>query len=377
MPKPPRDPVVTDPHDALVQWTFSQREHAVGLLLASLPSELTRTFDWGSLHLERTSFVTRELRKCHSDLVFSVVAAGEPIVVYVLIEHQRKVEPLMALRMLVYMTRLWEQFHRDHPGAKALPAVVPMLLHHSATGWTAATAFQDLIAGDGAARSALERYIPRFEMRLIDLSPDRESALLEEALTTIGKLALELMKAAGDDAELGRALVRVTSLLDELLGSPDGRTALGVLMRYIAATHQNLKAEKLGELFEKAMGPRGKEAIVTFIDEIELRGEARGEARGKAKGKREGKREGKIEGKREALLELLAARFGRVPAHLQARVRGADEATVGRWTVRVLTAATAVEVLGDDAESKGGARAASTKRTRVANRRAATTSKRA
>lgn len=148
-------------------------------------------------------------------------------------------------------------------------------------------------------------------------------------------------------------------------------------MHYIAATHQNLNAEKIGALFEKAMGPRGKEAIVTFIDEIELRGEARGEARGKREGKREGKGEGKIEGKREALLELLAARFGRVPARLQARVRAADEATVGRWTVRVLTAATAVEVLGDDAEGTGEARAASTKRTRIANRRAAATSKRA
>jgi hypothetical protein len=348
---------LTEPHDALVRWTFSQRQHAAGLLKAALPPELTGAFDWRTLRLEKGSFVSKQLRKRHSDLVFSVVAAGQPLFVYVLLEHQRKVEALMVFRVLVYMTRLWEQFVRDHAGAKTLPAVFPILLHHSATGWTAATAFEDLIAADGAVRAALERHIPRFEMRLIDLSPGQASALVDAALTALGEVVLGCLSAAGDDERLERELMRLRSALDKMLASPDGPAAFDVLIRYIATTHQNLSVKNIGELFEKAMGPQGQEAVVTFIDEIEAKG--------------------KLEGKREVLLSLLAARFGRVPARIQTRIRAADQAALERWTLRVLTATTAGEVIGDDAEGRGVARAASTKRTAVANRRAAATLKRA
>jgi predicted transposase/invertase (TIGR01784 family) len=357
MSKPKSEPALTDPHDTLVRWTFSQRKHAAGLLKAALSPAFTRACDWRTLRLEKGSFVSKQLRKRHSDLVFSVVAAGQPLFVYVLLEHQRNVAPLMAFRMLVYMTRLWEQFVRDHPGAKTLPAVLPILLHHSATGWTAATAFEELIAADGAVRAALERHIPHFEMRLIDLSPGRASALVNAALTALGDVVLRFLSVAGDDELLEQELERLGSVLDKVLASPDGPAAFEVLMRYIGATHQNLSAANIGELFEKSMGPQGQEAIVTFIDEIEAKG--------------------KLEGKREALLDLLAARFGRVPARLQARIRAADEAAVGRWTVLVLTAKTAAAVIGDDAEATGGARAVSTKRTGVAHRRAAVASKRA
>ena len=65
MPKSPRRGALTSPHDALFKWTFSQREHAVGLLKA------------------------------------------------------------------------------------ALPPVLPLLIHHSDTGWTAARAFQDIVGGEG------------------------------------------------------------------------------------------------------------------------------------------------------------------------------------------------------------------------------------
>jgi hypothetical protein len=98
-------------------------------------------------------------------------------------------------------------------------------------------------------------------------------------------------------------------------------------------------------------------------DEIKLEGLREGELKGKLEGKREGKR--------EALLDQLAARFGRVPARIQARIRAADEAALKRWSVRVLTAASYVEVIDDDAEGPGGARAGSTKRTTVAHRRVA------
>jgi hypothetical protein len=70
--------------------------------------------------------------------------------------------------------------------------------------------------------------------------------------------------------------------------------------------------------------PEAREVIVTTLDEIELRGRA------------------------QMLLELLRARFGPVPAKVSAKVQAADEATLSRWAVRVLTAPSLKDVLADN-----------------------------
>lgn len=71
----------------------------------------------------------------------------------------------------------------------------------------------------------------------------------------------------------------------------------------------------------------------------------------------------RVEGRAEALLELLAARFGRVPAEAKARILAANGATLSRWSIRVLTAPTLAAVLRSS-NGKTAKKAASAARTR-------------
>lgn len=351
------------PHDALVKWVFSQREHAIGLLRAALPPDVVTAVDSGTVHVEKDTFVDRALRSRYSDVVISARMGKERVYFYVLVEHQRDVEPLMVLRILQYMTRLWERRVLDHPTTKTLPPIVPLLVHNSATGWTAATAFQDVIAGEGPARASLERHIPRFEVLLVDVSEGRASHLVEQALTALGQVVMWCLSVAGDDERLAREIGRIGRLLDEVLSAPNGRAALEVLLRYLAATHVRMRAEKVGELLMKAAGPPAQEVIVTFLDEIERRGELKG----KREGKREGRREGARMEREQVVLELLAARFGPLPAGVKERVGAADDATLAQWTLRVLTARTLKAVLeGEAAPAAPERRAAPRKRARRA-----------
>ena len=90
---------------------------------------------------------------------------------------------------------------------------------------------------------------------------------------------------------------------------------------------------------------------MTFLDEIELRGE----------------RKGRREGRERVLLELLAARFGKVPASAKTRIHEADEATLAAWTVEVLTAETLERVFEQGAAPAAPKpRAAARKRARRA-----------
>ncbi len=212
---------LTHPHDALFKWTFSQREHAIGLLKAALPSAVTSAVHWTSLRVEKGSFVDRALRHRHSDIVLSA-RMGEGRIFYAIVEQQRDIEPLMVFRMGLYVMRLWEQSVRDRPALKMLPPIVPILLHHSDTGWTAATAFQDIVEGEEPSRTALMPYIPCFQLRLIDVSGGRVNDLMERALTALGKVALWCLSVADDDERFEREIGRIGKALDEVLRPPTG-----------------------------------------------------------------------------------------------------------------------------------------------------------
>ena len=347
MPKSPREEASPQPHDALFQWTFSQREHGAGLLKAALPPALASAVDFSTLRVEKGSFVDRALRSRHSDLVLSARMRGEPVYFYALIEQQRRVEALMVLRILVYMTRLWEQLVRDRPRMKVLPPIIPILLHHSDTGWTAATAFQDVVAAEESVRSALRPYIPHFELLLVDLSEGQPSRLVDQALTALGQVVLGLLSVAGDSARLERELGRVAAAVREIVEAPDALAALEALVRYLLATHPGLSVKKVTRLLEKAGGPQTTEAMMTVLDEIELRGERRGKREGRAK----------------MLLQQMEVRFGPVSADVATRIEAADETALGRWAIRVLTAPTPEEVIGDAADDTGQPRRAARKTT--------------
>jgi predicted transposase YdaD len=314
--------------------------------------------DFRTLRVENGSFVDRALRSRHSDLVLSVRMRGERVYIYVLVEHQRDVDPLMVVRMLIYMARLWEQLLRESPGMKAVPPIMPLLIHNSAGGWTAATAFQDVVAAEGEVRRALRPYIPRFEMRLIELGEGQARRLAARMLTAFGEIVLWCMSVAGDEARLEAELQHRAKAIEKMVQAPDGLAALGAVMRYIVATHQGMSEKKTRELLEK-VGPRTKEAVVTWVDAMEQRAEKRGEKRGVRRGVREGCA--------RMLLQQLAARFGEVPAEVAARVEAAGEGELDRWALRMLTAPTLEDAL-DDGEATGQS-APSTRRP-VARKRA-------
>jgi predicted transposase YdaD len=365
MPRRTRADVAPQPHDALIKFTFSQREHAAGLLKASLPPEVIHLVTWSTLELETIDFVDRALRGRHADLLFSARMGDERLYLYALIEQQREVQALMILRMGSYMWRQWERLVRDQPSLERLPPILPILIHHSETGWTAATCFEDIIQTGEPARAALLPFIPRFRMLLCDLSPGRSSGLANEALTALGQVVLWSLSVAGDDERLQKEIAGLADALNEVFARPDAIDAALALLRYLVATHVALGAPRIAKLMEKAARKGQKEVKVDVLDELKREGREEGrregEREGERTGRREGKRTGRREGRAQTLLELLAARFGAVPAETKAQILASTEATLARWSLRVLTAPTLAAVL-DSAASKPAKKAASTRR---------------
>ena len=67
--------------------------------------------------------------------------------------------------------------HQPCTRAKKLPAILPIVVHHSATGWTAPVAFEDMLDADAELLDALGPYVPRFRFLLDDLSTQTDADL--------------------------------------------------------------------------------------------------------------------------------------------------------------------------------------------------------
>lgn len=147
------------PHDALFKAAFSSPERAAEVLRSVLDPELAAQIDWPGLTLRPGSFIDEELQASHTDLLYAARMRGDEIRIYLLLEHQSTLERWMALRLLKYMNRIWDDHVANERGACSLPPVLSVVLYHGDRAWSAVTEFSQLVDLSGAA-AALRGFTP-------------------------------------------------------------------------------------------------------------------------------------------------------------------------------------------------------------------------
>lgn len=328
------------PHDALFRYVFSQPEHAAAELRAVLPPTLVAHLDWTSLELQPASFVDERLGERQADLLFSVRCDGRPAFVYVLLEHQSTSDPLMAFRVLRYVVRIWDAFLGEHPDSVRLPAVLPVVVHHSKQGWSAATDLCSLLDLDTQSLSLVAPYVPQFRFVLDDLSEAADEALRGRSLTALATAGLMLLARGRTTLDLLADMRRWTDVFGQIASARNGVEALAALLEY-AFRVGDLEPEDLRQL-AVGLGPAAHEAYMTAAQKLTAESYARGISDGEAKGEAKGKAEGKA----ELLIRLLSLRFGAVSDATREKVFRAPSGRLDLWAERVLSGASIEEILG-------------------------------
>jgi predicted transposase/invertase (TIGR01784 family) len=322
---------VPSPHDAVFRRVLGVPSNAASQLRATLPPALVARLDLDRLTLQPGSLVDATLQWRHTDLLFTVPLDGRDAFIYVLVEHQSRSDQLMAFRMLQYVVRIWDRFLADQPGATRLPAVVPLVVHHSERGWTAPTQVLDLVDLAPDLAEAWRAYLPRFRFLLDDLVRVDERELRERPLTHSVRLTLLLLKIAPGNPGLAKDLWPWVDELRAVLDGPGGREEFATLLSYIEAVGETDARGELHDLIA-AVGSDAEEAYMTLA---ELH---------RAEGRVEGRLEGRAEGRVESLLQLLTLKFDAVPeevvAVVRAAVRDGSTAEIQTWTARILAADT-------------------------------------
>jgi len=232
---------------------------------------------------------------------------------------------------------------RSSPTAR-LPMVLPVVLHHSETGWTAVRRLADLVDLDDDERALLGRWVPDFEYVLDDVSRASDDDLMGRDMPPAAALALWCLRDARrlDEAGFERAVARWRNVLARAAEGPRGAEALESLFCYYSAVGE-VPPERIARALRDRVGGRAEEAFVTTADMLRQEGKALGISEGKALGEALGISEGKAlgisEGEAEALCAVLTARGLALTDADRERIGGCrDLAVLHRWLVRAATA---------------------------------------
>jgi predicted transposase/invertase (TIGR01784 family) len=186
----------SSPHDAIVKATFGEPALARGELELLLPSTVRAHLDLATLDVRPGSFIDPELRATHSDLLYAVrTRDGGAGLVYVLFEHQSSPDAWMPLRLLRYVTRVWEQWLKEHPGGK-FPIVLPVLLNQAEGGWRAAPELASMLDASPELLEATRAFVPHFQFVLDDLAALSPAAVSSQPLAALPRLVQLAMWAS-------------------------------------------------------------------------------------------------------------------------------------------------------------------------------------
>jgi hypothetical protein len=325
------------PHDGSYKQIFSHPEMVEGLLRDFVAEDWLVLIDFSTLERQNGSYVTDDLREREDDIIWRVWVAGDWLYVYLLLEFQSRVDPWMAVRVMVYTGLLYQDLIKCGavPEGALLPPVFPLVLYNGAGRWTAARDIADLIT---PLPNALTSYRPQHHY-LID-----EGRIGPDTLEQAGSVAAELVRletlAKDGPAALRPILHRLTTRLQ---GSRYDSLRRALTVWFVRVLLRRvMPGESLPEIHEL-------QEVETMLAEYVEAWTEKWKREGLLAGRLEGEREGRLEGKRDMLKRLLRHRFGDLPPWASARIDEANIAQLDAWVDRIFAAETLETLLDGSA----------------------------
>ena len=303
-------------HDAFFKHVLSDPQLAGTFLREHLPPDVADLLGPELPEPVSGSFVDKELRQHHSDLLFRVrLKAGRGAFAYVLMEHKSSPDQGARLQLLRYVVRMLTDWYDRNKQQLPLPPVLPLLAYQGPRGWTFSYEFTDLF---GAVREPLRPYLPAFRHAMIDLTQiDDDDLSVELGLRALLKALKYTWRP-----DLGECLDLVLAEWSAL-GEKDQLAILTYINEgAVVPIDHKVMREKLLRLV-----PDRAERMMGCLTQPFYE-----------KGLAEGRVAGKAEGKSGVLTRLLEKRFGVVPPRLRERIFAASVGKIEAWIERVLDA---------------------------------------
>jgi predicted transposase YdaD len=331
------------PHDTFFRDAFGDPARAAEVLKSILPPRVAAHIDWNTpFEPVHASMVNKDAKQLHGDLLFKIkLVDGRGAFAWILFEHQSTVQRWMPLRLSGMVQSFLREWHKRTPGARYLPAVLSVVLHHGPRPWRAPTSLLELTDLSEQQRADLGPHLLSLDFVLDDLRTVPDEAIDARPLGPLARLILGIMKHARSPELLAFYLAHADDVR-ELLATEHGRLGLFISIRYTECVNPDLKRDILIRHLAPLVGPGLEHTMHTFMDFLrnEMRDEVRDEVYSEVRKEvfEKGIEKGVEQGQRELLLDQLAERFGSLPAIVTERIAQASRQDLKRWGSRILKA---------------------------------------
>ncbi|WP_295389695.1 Rpn family recombination-promoting nuclease/putative transposase [uncultured Thiodictyon sp.] len=248
---------IATPHDAFFRESFGRREVAADFLRQQLPAQLLDDVDLGTLEISKDTYVSTDLRSAYSDLVYRVRYRDGTLTIYLLFEHKSSPEHWTLLQLLRYIAAEGDQYRKQHPDARQLPPIYPLVIYHGERHWRAPMSFHDLVA---PLPAALLPFVPQFTYALHDIFARTDAQLKGDVLTRLVQLGMRWVFSK-------EPLERLRNLLTLIEEVQDRATALEILeslLRYYVQGTGRVEERDVRALLQQTT--TGDPIMQTFID---------------------------------------------------------------------------------------------------------------
>jgi len=317
------------PYDAAYKSLFSNAEMVASLIKDFVPEGFITDLDFSTLERCSGSYVTDDIRERHDDVVWRVLWKEKWIYIYILLEFQRRSDRWMAVRILNYITLLWQDLIKTGKlkGSDLLPPVFPIVLYNGSEKWTAAVELTDLIL---PITGPLAAYQPRQKYFLLEENniPD------EELNKSKGVASLLIRLERADPHEL-------VSVVDDILArlrTPEYthlREAFKAWILLMLGSNLGMNEVNPDSLDLQEVRAMLAEKMTQWENNYIQKGVVIGEARGISIGE--------SQGVRLALCDLLESRFGMLPEAVSSSVEAISDTQKLRSLARSALQTTSLE----------------------------------
>jgi hypothetical protein len=289
--------------------------------------------DYATLELVSASYITGKLKRREGDMVWRLTSSDPLPPVYVMVEFQTQVDPIMAARLLEYTYLLQQESRKDTAkgNARLLPHVIALVYYNGVAPWTAAMDYAELVAYAAGHKSNMY-----FEYQLLDAA---RIALREtdpdDLIATLCRL--EHPQSEGEFVADGRRALQA---------DPDNTEWVEDIRIWMMSLVQDRGfGDKLvTDIFTNEDDMRANE----FFENLKQERFEAGRNEGLLAGRNEGRTEGLLVGNRQTLIRQIERKFGphAINQSIRAIVDAAQSEQLEVWLDTVLDAQSVSEVFG-------------------------------
>lgn len=273
-----------DIHDHFFRQQFSRRQVAIDFIEQLLPPEIVAELDLATLEISQESFVEKNARLKHTDLVYTLrTKDGTLVVITILMEHKSWVPRLPHLQIFRYELGFWDL--DDHEPMKKPRHILPVIFHHGSRKWE----FRPFSTYFEPISPVFERFIPQQDYLVIDLNrmSDEEIMALRSGFLVNSLL---IFKHSKDPVYLENKFKNIFMLSDFYWTATEGREFVGELLNYyfrVCQADQKTIEEKIIPNLPLAL----KNTAMSTAEQLHQSGLQKGLQKGREEGREETMRE--------------------------------------------------------------------------------------